>query len=225
MSKIIVQIYEVKSVEDAKMVVKMGVDHVGVPCGLPRFISYAQARVIFEAIGDKVIKVGLTVSNDAEEMIQLVTVAKPDILHLSGDIEKFSPLQISELRIRVKGLKVMQALPANDPNIYKFVRDYEPVSDYFLIDTSTIGAGDIGATGLTHDLRIDKQIVEMTRVPCIIAGGLGAENVAEAIKMVQPFGVDSMTKTNLDEPQGNLTKDAKKVKDFVQAVRMAEKEF
>ena len=36
----IIQIYEIKSVEDAKMVVDAGVDHAGVPCSLPRFISF-----------------------------------------------------------------------------------------------------------------------------------------------------------------------------------------
>ena len=58
-------------------------------------------------------------------------------------------------------------------------------------------AGDIGATGLTHDREIDRVIVESTKVPCIIAGGLDADNVAEAIHVTHPYGVDSFSLTNL----------------------------
>ena len=56
----------------------------------------------------------------------------------------------------------------------QYVKDYEPVSDFFLIDTKAPAAGDIGATGLTHDRAIDRAIIEATDVPCIIAGGLDA---------------------------------------------------
>lgn len=219
MHRTIVQVYEIKSIEDAKIVVEMGVDHVGVPCGTPRFISYEYARQIFDVIGNRAVKVGLTVSSDIEEMVTLATIAHPDILHLSGEIEKFLPDQIKELKRRVQGLKIMQALPANNPIVHQFVRDYESVVDYFLIDTVIPGAVDIGATGLTHDLNIDKNIVQSTRVPCIIAGGLGPDNVAEAINLVRPYGVDSLTKTNLPRPIGSLTKDLLKVKAFVETVR------
>ncbi len=221
MSKVIAQIYGIKSVPDAKMVTELGADHLGVAYGSPRFLNFEQAREIFNTIGNKAVKVGLTISFDLEEIVKMVTTVMPDILHLSGDIAKFSPSEIAKLKNRVKGLKVMQALPANDPKIFQYVKEYESVSDYFLIDTVKEGAGDIGATGLTHDLLIDKKIVESTKVPCIIAGGLGPDNVAEAIRIVRPYGVDSLTKTNLDAPQGEHLKDPVKVKAFIDTVHKA----
>lgn len=224
-SKTIIQIYEIKSVEDAQMVVGAGVDHVGVPCGLPRFISFEQAREIFDVVGQKAVKVALTVSSDIDEIIILANSVKPDILHLSGEIEKITPVQILELKQRMNWLKIMQALPANDSKIFQYVREYEAAVDYFLVDTAMSGAVEIGASGLTHDWQIDQQIVQMTRVPCIIAGGLGPENVAEAIKLVRPYGVDSMTKTNLLKPHGNFTKDPDKVRAFVKAVQDADRNF
>jgi phosphoribosylanthranilate isomerase len=51
------------------------------------------------------------------------------------------------------------------------------------------------------------------RIPVIIAGGLGPDNVIEAIKVVAPVGVDSKTKTDKDD--GSHTKDLQKVKQFV----------
>ena len=219
MNNTIVQIYGIKSVSDAKMVAGLGANHLGVAYGSPRFIGFETAKEIFDSIGDQAVKVGLTVAFDMEEIVTMVTTVMPDVLHLSGDIAKFTPAQVAELKNRVKELKIMQALPANDPKVFDYVKAYETVSDFFLIDTVVERAGDIGATGLTHDLQIDKKIVEMTSVPCIIAGGLGADNVAEAIRIVRPYGVDSLTKTNLESPSGDNLKDPLKVKAFVEAVR------
>ena len=103
----------------------------------------------------------------------------PDVLHLSGDIEGITPAQVQELRDRFPGLKIMQAIPVlagvplEEQKVMQYIKDYEPVTDFFLIDTKAPEAGDIGATGLTHDRMIDKAIVESTKVPCIIAGGPG----------------------------------------------------
>ena len=58
---------------------------------------------------------------------------------------------------------------------------------------------------------------QSVNIPVIIAGGLGAENVAEAINAVQPTGVDSKTKT--DKTDGSNTKDLEKVKRFVKVAK------
>ena len=225
MSKVITQIYGIKSVADADMVVKLGADHLGVAYGevgkTPGFLDFDQARAIFDCIGDRAIKVGLTVAYELNEILEMVNTVMPDILHLSGDIDKFSPEDVKKLKERVPGLKIMQAIPANSPRVYEYIKDYEPTSDFFLIDTVGEGIVGIGASGLTHDLSIDKKIVESTKVPCIIAGGLGPANVADAIRLVRPYGVDSLTKTNLDIKitKGLERKDSEKVKAFIDAVR------
>jgi phosphoribosylanthranilate isomerase len=55
------------------------------------------------------------------------------------------------------------------------------------------------------------------RIPVIIAGGLGPENVKDAIRVARPAGVDSKTKT--DSNDGTHTKDLQKVSAFVTAAR------
>jgi phosphoribosylanthranilate isomerase len=71
----------------------------------------------------------------------------------------------------------------------------------------------IGALGVTHSWETDRKIIENVRIPVIIAGGLGPDNVSAAIKAVRPAGVDSKTKTDKDD--GSHTKDLQKVRDFV----------
>ncbi len=55
----------------------------------------------------------------------------------------------------------------------------------------------------------------------ILAGGLSQENVAEAIGVVQPWGVDSLTHTNRPIPGGGFRKDIDRIRQFVMAARGA----
>ncbi|MBI0062056.1 MULTISPECIES: phosphoribosylanthranilate isomerase [Bifidobacterium] len=233
MAKVIVQIYGIRSVEDARMVIDAGGDHLGVSYGsikrTPGQLDCEQAKAIFDAIGNDAVKVGLTVAEDIDEISDNLNEALPDVLHLSGDIDAIEPEQIRVLRKRFPSLRIMQAIPVlagvplDEQRVLEYVKEYEPVSDFFLIDTKAPEAGDIGATGLTHDRSIDKAIIEATEVPCIIAGGLDEQNVAEAIAQTDPYGVDSFSFTNYSDERGDglHCKDPQKVLAFVQAARDA----
>jgi phosphoribosylanthranilate isomerase len=82
-----------------------------------------------------------------------------------------------------------------------------------LLDSHRPGDRQIGALGITHSWEVDRKIVESVHLPVIIAGGLGPDNVMDAIIAVRPAGVDSKTKTDKDD--GGHTKDLQKVKQFV----------
>ena len=68
---------------------------------------------------------------------------------------------------------------------------------------------------------MSRRIVESVAVPAILAGGLGPENVREAIRAVSPAGVDSKTKT--DRGDGTHAKDLAKVRAFVEAAKVPER--
>src|ERR1700692_2643445 len=72
----------------------------------------------------------------------------------------------------------------------------------------------IGALGILHDWSISRRIVELVRTPVILAGGLGPDNVADAIRSVRPAGVDSKTKTDRD---GSHKKDLDRVRRLQEA--------
>ena len=77
----------------------------------------------------------------------------------------------------------------------------------------------IGALGVTHDWNISRRIVQSVSTAVILAGGLGPDNVADAIAIVRPAGVDSKTKTDKD---GSHAKDLERVRRFHQAARAAD---
>ncbi len=222
MNDIKIQIYGIRTPEDACMVINAGAHHIGVSYGrvkrTPGQVTFEQAQAIYDAVPPHAVRVGLTVSTELEEIVDMVTTIRPDILHLSGDIDPFPPDQVALLRQRVPGLKIMQAIPMVDEKAIWYVKEYEPITDYYLLDTKATGTTDIGATGLAHDWYLDRKVIEATHLPCIIAGGLDASNVTEAIKIARPWGVNSFTHTNLDHSTGLGIKDPVKVKQFISAV-------
>lgn len=233
MADVIAQIYGIRTVEDARMVIDYGGEHIGVSYGkikrTPGQLDCAQAKEIFEGVQPQAVRIGLTVAEDIDEISDNLRAVLPDVLHLSGDIEAIDPDQIRDLKRRFPSLKIMQAIPVlagvpiDEQPVMDYVRDYSPVSDFFLIDTKIAKATDIGATGVTHDRAIDRKIVESTDVPCIIAGGLDASNVAEAIAETHPYGVDSFSLTNYDDERADTLrcKDPAKVKAFIEAAKNA----
>jgi phosphoribosylanthranilate isomerase len=72
----------------------------------------------------------------------------------------------------------------------------------------TLAIKELGGTGRTHDWSISKKIRKAVNIPIFLAGGLHADNVAEAITQVRPFGVDicSGVRTNGFLDEGKLVR-------------------
>jgi phosphoribosylanthranilate isomerase len=112
---------------------------------------------------------------------------------------------------------------------------FEPWSDWFLTDTLLSHEhiatdrdqpveGYVGITGLTCDWEIAAKLVRQSKIPVILAGGIGPDNVARGIRHVSPAGVDSCTLTNAMDGSGSarrFQKDPEKVKRMIQNARKA----
>ncbi|HEX8737399.1 MAG TPA: hypothetical protein VF721_18845, partial [Pyrinomonadaceae bacterium] len=72
--------------------------------------------------------------------------------------------------------------------------------DAILLDSGNqkLEIKELGGTGRTHDWTISRRIVESVKAPVFLAGGLKAENVAEAVAKVQPFGLDLCSSVRAD---------------------------
>ncbi|MFW5837260.1 MAG: phosphoribosylanthranilate isomerase, partial [Desulfovibrionaceae bacterium] len=87
----------------------------------------------------------------------------------------------------------------------------------FITDTFDPATGASGATGLTHDWSVSRRLVELSPRPVILAGGLGPDNVAAAVRAVRPAGVDAHT--GLEDASG--AKVYEKMRDFADQARQA----
>lgn len=96
------------------------------------------------------------------------------------------------LRETLPGTKLVQVIHvAEDESVAEACELAEHV-DAILLDSGDpkLAVKELGGTGRRHDWRLSRRIVEECGKPVFLAGGLTAENVAEAIETVGPFGVD-----------------------------------
>jgi phosphoribosylanthranilate isomerase len=216
----LVQIYEIGDPEEARAVAALGVDHVGVLVGngdFPRERRPQAARAIFAALPARVKRVALSLSSDPAAIARVIEETAPDIIHAGAAAERFGPEASAELKRRYPGVKLMRSIPVTDDSSIAFAKAQEGIADFLLLDSHAPGDAQIGALGRTHDWRISRRIAASVAVPAILAGGLGPDNVADAIRAVAPAGVDSKTKT--DRADGSHAKDVAKVRAFVQAAK------
>lgn len=213
-----IQIYSIKTPDDAALCAAAGVDLIGVAPGVGGEVDLAASRAIFAAIPAESDsrRVMLTLAGEPATIIAQVEAIQPDIVHLSGEIDQLSPRQVGELRRRLSPVKIMQAIPIDGPVAVRRALAYQSVSDYFILDSDTPTVEGIGATGLVHDWQISAEIVRRVSIPVILAGGLSATNVGEAIRVVRPWAVDSFTHTNTP---GTKRKDRERVAAFIAAAR------
>lgn len=205
-----VQIYTVQSVEEAQAVAGLGVDHVGITpanLGLPGEVTVELATEIRESLAGIATSVALSVDADLRAIVSMVRTVKPDVLHLCGMPDAVGPDAVVDLRRALSDVAVMQAIAMTGPEAVDVARSYEPVVDYLILDSVAPGIPGIGAAGFVHDWEVSAAIVAAVDVPVILAGGLGPDNVAEAIAAVRPWGVDSLTHTNRPAGDGGFSKD------------------
>lgn len=220
----IVQIYAATTVADALKLVALGVDQVGFVAGdygeVHGELTFDQARAITEALRGKAAASALTMSTDITEILRMARAVQPDIIHISSDTEAVDVAALRALRKQLPSqVALMKAIDVEGPESVAVAQRFAEVSEILLLDTKVRGMPGVGATGMTHDWAISRQIVEAVKgqSQVILAGGLVPENVAEAIAMVQPWGVDSNTGTNL--PGDPVAKDMAQVAAFVRAAK------
>ena len=181
----------------------------------------ATCAEIFAALEGRAQRVLLVVTQTEEETVEYVRRLQPDILQLCGNRLPATPEFAAQCRAVRPGLRVLQAVGVDGQEAIDRAKYFAGFCDMLILDSIAPGIAGIGAAGRTHDWSIDAEIVRS--VPChvVLAGGLDAENVRDAIEAVRPWGVDSFTRTSDRLPDGGSRKNIEKVRAFVQAAREA----
>ena len=226
----ITQIYSIHDIEEAKMCLEAGAEHIGVALDTgfrcPREVDLETLQAIYAYIGDRAKKVLIIVSLDEEPVLRFAKILRPDIVHICGNEYEASPELAKKLKELLPGVELMQAIGIPTPDMYEKAKYFAGFCDYLILDSIDPKMTSIGVAGVTHDWGMDKKIVEEV-APCkvIMAGGLGPDNVYEAIKTVRPYGVDSFTKTSDKLPGGDSKKNPEKIKGFVEEAQRAFREI
>jgi len=209
-SRVRIKICGITRPGDAKLAAALGADAIGLVfySGSPRYVTAEQARTIAASLPPFICKTGLFVNADEEDIRSVLDQVNLDLLQFHGEenrqmCERYSKPYIKAVR--------MQA----NTDLSQIAKDYQSASA-LLLDTFVKGMQ--GGTGKTFDWSLIPGDVEK---PLILAGGLTAENVADAVSRVRPYGVD--VSGGVESDKG--IKDANKLAEFIKEVRHAENRY
>ena len=201
-----IKICGITNLDDALACVDAGADMLGFNFypGSPRYIEPEVAREIVAQVPSSVLTVGVFVNaGEPEEVARLADVAGVTAVQLHGNE---SPSYCREL----SGRFVIKALRANEAFKPESAADYE--TDAVLLDS--FDARLAGGTGRVFDWSLARRTSKL--VPKLfLAGGLGPQNIAEAVASVQPYAVDACSL--LESSSGR--KDIALVRAFINAIR------
>ena len=208
-----VKICGLTNLGDALAAVEAGADLLGFNFypSSPRYIALEVCtRIVSElrARGMQVVTVGVFVNLPAVEMLKIMDTCRLDLAQLSGDE---SPGAGSDRAARLQGLT-----PGKYRGAARSLANYKPRSEApaWLIDAHR--AGQYGGTGKIAEWNLARSLAR--KAPILLAGGLNPTNVAQAVRQVQPWGVD--VASGVETSPG--IKDDAKMRAFVDAVRMNE---
>ena len=211
------------NLEDAQTAVDSGADALGFVFyeKSPRNIDPDKAGEIVAALPQNIEKVGVFVTHSSEEIAKLanrigLTAAQ---LH-RGDHSRATENDMASLKGR--GLKLIAVVPAEIPDQSTGIfLGQETTKNVFALMFDSSSAVSPGGTGKIFNWQQAEGMIQAVsmRIPVIVAGGLNSQNVTEAIKVFQPFGVDVVS--GVESSPGK--KDPEKVRAFIQAVRAADR--
>jgi len=174
----------------------------------PRHITEAEAAKIRPRLPKKVEAVGIFVNASPAEVTALRKSLKLDAVQLHGDETPDSVAQIARLMRVIKAFRVEPEFPLATLDEYR-------EAFAFLFDAAQ--TGQYGGTGRTTDWDVARRAALSRRI--ILAGGLKVENVAAAVRIVRPYGID--VASGVESEPGK--KDPGLLREFIQEVRRAER--
>ena len=201
-----VKICGITNAEDAQAAVAAGADLLGFVFAeeSPRRVTVEQAAEIARVVPPFVLRVGLFVNAPEELVMEATMRCGLQLLQFHGD-------ETPEY-CRQFGAMSMKAFRMKDADSLRALPEYP--TDAWLLDAFV--PGQRGGTGHSFNWDLAIEAVKLGK-PVFLAGGLTPENVADAVRRVQPYGVD--VSSGVESAPGK--KDHAKVRAFIEAAKGA----
>jgi phosphoribosylanthranilate isomerase len=209
-----VKICGLTSETSIKHAVTAGADYIGFVffSKSPRYVTFSQAAGLTALIPESVIKVALVVDPNNTLLSDMVKHVPIDMIQLQG---RESPQRVREIK-ELTGLPVMKAVGVSEEADLEIIDSYATVADQLLIDAKPRKGSILpGGNGLTFDWKVMSG--KTWDVPWMLAGGLNAENVIEAIRMTGTAQID--VSSGVEKAPGD--KDPDKVTLFIQKAKQS----
>jgi phosphoribosylanthranilate isomerase len=209
-----VKICCIASIEEAWLAIEAGASALGLVSAMPSGPGPIPEPLIAEIAATVPPPIGsflLTCIQDVEGIVDQQRRSRVNTIQIC---DRFLG-DYGALRTALPGVSLVQVIHVTGPESVEEALTVSPHVDAILLDSGnqSLAIKQLGGTGRTHDWSLSRKIREKISVPLFLAGGLKPENVAEAIRAVEPFGVDVCSGLRTE---GRL--DQEKVKSFFEAI-------
>lgn len=207
MSRTRIKLCGMTRAEDVRLAVDLGADYVGLILAprSPRRLALEDAVVLRALVTSDSAAVLLLMDNPHADVQRVVASLRPDLLQFHGGEDDAFCASF--------GLPFLKAIAMGDGGDPMAAMARFPSAFGFVLDGH--GAGQAGGSGRRFDW---SHLPQARDRPILLAGGLGPDNVAEAIRTAQPWGVDVCS--GVEAAPGR--KDPQALRRFVAEVRGAD---
>jgi phosphoribosylanthranilate isomerase len=167
-----------------------------------RYITPMEACELTAALREDIKAVGVFVNSTPEDIEHIAAIAHLDIIQLHSDED-------ADFCKRLKGFHLWRALRVRDEASLAVADEVAPYVDGFVLDTYT---PEYGGCGKVFNWALAKDFAKSHFT--MLAGGIGADNISEAIAEVQPNGIDLSSAVETDG-----FKDADKIRELIESIR------
>jgi phosphoribosylanthranilate isomerase len=203
-----IKICGITNVEDADVAEKAGADAIGFVMyrKSPRWVEPAVARSIIAGLPPFMLPVGVFVNEEAEKVRTLMDECGFALAQLHGDE--------SAAYCQNLGRPALKALRLKDRGTFLALAEFQGRANVRGLLIDAFSDQSYGGTGQTVDWTLAQEVARSA--PVILAGGLNPANVAGAIHIVRPYGVD--VSSGVEQSPGK--KDHHKLRAFIEAARL-----
>ena len=182
----------ISSIEEAELAIKYGASAIGLvsemPSG-PGVISEDLIKIIAAAVPSTIDTFLLTSKLDADSIIEQHRKCKTTTLQI---VDKVNIEVYKKLKEYLPAIRLVQVIHVTGEESITEAINVEQFVDVLLLDSGNqkLKVKELGGTGRTHDWTISRKIRDAVSVPLYLAGGINANNVLDAVREVEPFGID-----------------------------------
>ncbi|MBN8821695.1 MULTISPECIES: phosphoribosylanthranilate isomerase [unclassified Spirosoma] len=188
-----VKICCISSLDEARLAIWFGADALGLvgqmPSG-PGVVLDELAAEIVRAVPPPITTFMLTSETAVDAIIAHQHRVKANTIQLVDAVPADTYTQLHAALPSVNVVQVIHVI--DEQNLDEALQAVDNGADALLLDSGNpnLAIKELGGTGRVHNWLVSRKIVEQSRIPVFLAGGLHAGNVQQALDTVQPFGLD-----------------------------------
>jgi phosphoribosylanthranilate isomerase len=187
-----VKICCINSIEEAWMAIHHGASALGLVSEMPSGPGVISEDLIAQIVATVPPSVSSFLLTSKQDTASIIAQQRRTGVNTIQICDRLQSGRYEDLREAMPGIAIVQVIHVTGQESIEEAVSVAPHVDGLLLDSGnqSLAVKELGGTGRTHDWSLSRRIRELVDVPIFLAGGLNADNVAEAVRQVGPFGID-----------------------------------